>query len=299
MPRFDDVIGLERTAGDRFLGAKSPDRAERMFGGFLIGQALAACRYTTESDRSVHSLHCYFLRPGDTSQQVEYTVSRIRDGRSFSHRQVVAAQNGKDVFQMVCSYAIASESPTFVGGDAPSVPAPQDVDYTYEDFCREQMPNPDYVRDVKNRPFEIKYINPPSRFEPSDTMENQLMWMRLNCDVSEASHVHDIGVAYLSDSTLIDHITLPHGKRWHDSDFDGTSLDHAMWFHQTVRADEWLLFDQKVEWTGDGRGMASGRIYTENGSLVATCMQEGLMRFQTDRTNPHTRHSTKKPNKSN
>ena len=280
MHRFDDVIGLKQSAENRFLGAKSPDQAERMFGGFLIGQALAACQATTDSNRSVHSLHCYFLRPGDTSEHVEYTVSRIRDGRSFSHREAIATQHGKEVFHMVCSYAVASESPTSVGGIAPRVPPPQDVDYTYADFCRDQMPDPDYIRDVKNRPFEIKYINPPNRFEPSDTLENQLMWMRLNCDVSENPHVHDAGIAYLSDSTLIDHITLPHGKRWQDSDFDGTSLDHAMWFHQTVRADEWLLFDQKVEWTGDGRGVASGRIYTENGALAATCMQEGLMRFR-------------------
>lgn len=279
MPRFDDILGLEELGNDCYQGAKSPDQAERMFGGFLIGQALAACQQTVNPDRAVHSLHCYFLRPGDTTQQVQYDVSRVRDGRSFSHRLVAATQNGKEIFQLICSYAIASESPTFVGCPAPHVPAPCEVDYTYTDFCRDQMPDPDYIRDVKNRPFEIKYINPPTEFEPSEEIENQLMWMRLNWDLSEDPHVHDAGIAYLSDSTLIDHITLPHGKRWQDSDFDGTSLDHAMWFHQTVRADEWLLFDQKVEWTGDGRGVASGRIYTESGTLVATCVQEGLMRF--------------------
>ena len=279
MPRFDDILGLEELGDDCYQGAKNPDQAERMFGGFLIGQALAACQQTVKPDRAVHSLHCYFLRPGDTTQQVQYDVSRVRDGRSFSHRQVAATQNGKEIFQLICSYAVASESPTFVGCPAPHAPAPSEVDYTYTDFCRDQMPDPDYIRDFKNRPFEIKYINPPTEFEPSAEIENQLMWMRLNWDLSEDPHVHDAGVAYLSDSTLIDHITLPHGKRWQDSDFDGTSLDHAMWFHQTVRADEWLLFDQKVEWTGDGRGVASGRIYTESGTLVATCMQEGLMRF--------------------
>ncbi|MCY4095834.1 MAG: thioesterase family protein [Gammaproteobacteria bacterium] len=279
MPSFDDVISLQCTDNDCYLGARSPDQADRMFGGFLIGQALAASQSTTDANRSVHSLHCYFLRPGDTSEQVEYAVTRIRDGRSFSHRQVIATQNGKEVFHMVCSYAVVSASPTYVGEKAPHVPPPQEIDYTYADFCRDQMPDPDYIRDVKNRPFEIKYINPPHRREPSSSTENQLMWMKLNCDVSENPHIHDAGIAYLSDSTLIDHITLPHGKRWQDSDFDGTSLDHAMWFHQTVRADEWLLFDQKVEWTGDGRGVASGRIYTENGALAATCMQEGLMRF--------------------
>lgn len=250
-----------------------------MFGGFLIGQALSACRHTTESDRYLHSLHCYFLRPGDTTKPVEYVVSVIRDGRNFSHRDVRAEQRGKEVFRMICSYAIPSTAPTFLGDAPPIAPAPERVTYTYVDFCRDQMPDPDYIRDVKNRPFEIKYINPPADFAPSDSLERQLMWMRLVCDVNDDPHVHDAGIAYLSDSTLIDHIALPHGKRWQNPDFDGTSLDHAMWFHESVQADEWLLFDQKVEWTGDGRGIASGRIYTEDGRLAATCMQEGLMRF--------------------
>ena len=279
MQRFDDLIGVEQTAENRFLGAESLDRTERMFGGFLIGQALGACQKTVAKEKSIHSLHCYFLRPGDTKQPVEYEVEITRDGRSFSHRHVVAMQNGKDVFNMICSFAITVETPTYYGHVAPPAPEPSSVDYTYADFCRENVSEPDYVRDVKNRPFEIKYINPPSAFKPTDSLENQLMWMRIDCAISEDSHAHDVALAYLSDSTLIDHIALPHGKRWQDSDFDGTSLDHAMWFHQTVRADEWLLFVQKVEWTGDGRGMASGRIYTERGTLVATCMQEGLLRF--------------------
>ena len=279
MTRFDDIIELERLGVDHFLGARSPDQAERMFGGFLLGQALAACQHTTQADRTVHSLHCYFLRPGDTSNPVEYVVSRVRDGRSISHRQVRATQNGNEIFHMVCSYSVASPSPTFVGQNMPTVPSPDKVSYTYADFCHDQMPNPDYLRDVKQRPFDIRYINPPCKFRAPQNVENQLMWMRLYGEISSDLHVHDAGVAYLSDSTLIDHIALPHGKRWQDSDFDGTSLDHAMWFHHSVRADAWLLFDQKVEWTGDGRGLASGRIYTEDGLLAATCMQEGLMRF--------------------
>ena len=279
MAAFDDIIGLESLSDTRFLGAPSPDRSERMFGGFFIGQALAACQQTTKEDRSVHSLHCYFLRPGDTSKQVEYSVSVVRDGRNFSHREVIASQDGKERFRMVCSYAVSSPSPTFLGESMPSAPDPDDVTYTYFDFCRDQMPDPDYIRDVKHRPFDIRYINPPQSFESISHVENQLMWMRLTGEVSDDLHVHDAGVAYLSDSTLIDHIALPHGKRWQNSDFDGTSLDHAMWFHESVRADDWLLFDQKVEWTGDGRGVASGRIYTQEGTLAATCMQEGLMRF--------------------
>lgn len=250
-----------------------------MFGGFLLGQAMVACQQTVENDRSIHSLHCYFLRPGDTTKNVTFQVTRVRDGRSFSHREAVGIQNEKEVFRIVCSFSVAADTPEYEGKSAPVVPPPEQVDYTYLDFCRDQMPDVDYMGDVRQRPFELLYINPPQSFEPSERIENQLMWMRLTCGVTESPNIHHAGLAYLSDSTLIDHVTIPHGKRWQDSDFDGTSLDHSMWFHKDTRADEWLLFDQKVEWTGDGRGLASGRIYNLDGDLVASCMQEGLMRF--------------------
>lgn len=279
MSSFDDIIQVESISDSSYIGATSPDKAERMFGGLFIGQAMMACQRTTTLDRSLHSLHCYFLRPGDTSIPVQYEVNRVRDGRSFSHREAVAFQNGKELFRMLCSYAVTTPSHDYIGVNPPKVKAANDVTYTYSDFCRDQMPNPNYIRDVKRRPFDIRYINPPNGFGKSDHIENQLMWMRLSVDISDDWHTHDAGVGYLSDSTLIDHITLPHGKRWQDEDFEGTSLDHAMWFHKSVRADEWLLFDQKVEWTGDGRGLASGRIFTEDGTLAATCVQEGLMRF--------------------
>lgn len=257
----------------------SPDKAERMFGGMFLAQAMLCCRNSVPQNKRIHSLHCYFLRPGDTSIPVDYNVSVIRDGRRYSHREATAFQNNKELFRMVCSYAISSPGFNYNGFSAPRVPQPDDVTYTYTDFCRDQMPNPNYIRDVKARPFEIRYINPPQQFTKSDYIENQLMWMKLTVGIEDNPNTHDAGLAYLSDSTLIDHITLPHGKRWQDADFEGTSLDHAMWFHQSAKADEWLLFDQCVEWTGDGRGLASGRIYSEDGSLVATCMQEGLMQF--------------------
>ena len=251
-----------------------------MFGGLFISQAMAASQQTTDSDRRIHSLHCYFLRPGDTNQPVEFEVENIRDGRNFSHREVTAFQNNKMMFRMVCSHAVSAESLDYTGPQMPKVPIPEDVTYTYTDFCRDQMPNPSYLRDVDNRQFDIRYINPPQDYERRDQIESQKMWMRMTCDFSDNSHVHDAGVAYLSDSTLIDHITLPHGKRWQDDNFDGTSLDHAMWFHRHVDATQWLLFDQNVEWTGDGRGLATGRFYQTDGTLVATCAQEGLMRFR-------------------
>ena len=277
---FDDLIRLERNTETTHRGPLGPDRASRMFGGLFIAQSMAAAQASIENDRHIHSLHCYFLRPGDTSLPVEYEVDLLRDGRNFSHREVNAYQNDKILFRMICSYAVQVDSLWYEPSTMPIVPPPKEVTYTYSDFCRDQMPNPDYLRDVAERQFDIRYVNPPQDFECSSEVESQKMWMRMTCNISQNSHAHDAAVAYLSDSTLIDHITIPHGKRWQDDNFDGTSLDHAMWFHRRADATQWLLFDQNVEWTGDGRGLATGRFYTEDGQLIATCSQEGLMRFK-------------------
>ena len=250
-----------------------------MYGGQFLAQGMAAVQQTVPIDRCIHSLHAYFLRPGDTSIPVRFNVRRTRDGRSFNHRDAIAIQNGKELFRMICSYATTVPGHDFLRIKMPEVPPPDEVSYTYEDFCRDQMPDPNYIRDVKDRPMEILYINPPQLREKSDTLESQRMWIRIGGQVGDTQWIHDAGLAYVSDSTLIDHITVPHGKRWQDSDFEGTSLDHAMWFHKRCKVNEWLLFDQDVEWTGIGRGLASARLYQQDGTLVATCMQEGLMRF--------------------
>ena len=250
-----------------------------MFGGQFLAQGIAAIQTTLPEDRFIHSLHAYFLRPGDSSIPIQFKVDIIRDGRSFNHREARAYQNQKELFRMVCSYAVTVPGYDFAARGMPVVPPPEEVTYTYEDFCRDQMPDPNYIRDVQNRPFEILYINPPMTRVKSDHLESQRMWIRIRGEVGDEVWMHDAGLAYLADSTLIDHITLPHGKRWQDPDFEGTSLDHAMWFHGTCVANDWLLFDQDVEWTGDGRGLASARLYQRDGTLVATCMQEGLMRF--------------------
>ena len=127
--------------------------------------------------------------------------------------------------------------------------------------------------------MDIRYINAPHAPEGEPITEPQLMWMRIRDSIADDRHLHDVGLAYLADATLVDHVMLPHGHRWQDGRLTGASLDHAMWFHRPVRADEWLFYDQRVENTGGARGLASGRFYTSTGQLVATCMQEGLMRW--------------------
>ena len=147
---------------------------------------------------------------------------------------------------------------------------------TYDAFTLAQTGEADWHG--ANRPVDIRYINPPPP-RGTPTMEPQRMWMRIEQSLDADERVHRAGLAYLSDTTLVDHVMLPHGRRWQDADFDGASLDHAMWFHRPARADEWLLFEQLPEMTGGGRGLASGRFFNRRGDLVATCVQEGVMRW--------------------
>ena len=249
-----------------------------------MAQCLAAAQTTVDGERDVNSLHGYFLRPGDVDLPVQIRVDRVRDGRSFSSRQAIAAQRGKELFRLLVSFQVPDETPEYAVAAMPQVPPPEEVTYTYDHFTLAQTNEDAWYG--SDRPIEIRYVNPPSAPRGTPVTEPQLMWMRVNEALPDAPGAHRAGLAYLSDTTLVDHIPLPHGLRWQDPNFGGTSLDHAMWFHRPARADEWLLFEQTVEATGGGRGLASGRLFTRGGALVATCMQEGLMRWTTPSTTP-------------
>ncbi|MDG2112158.1 MAG: thioesterase family protein, partial [Actinomycetota bacterium] len=227
----------------------------------------------------VHSTHSYFLRAGDVDTETVLEVERIRDGRSFSQRHVVALQDGVEMFRSVLSFHVPEPGLDYAPPIALDVPGPEEVNSTYHGFCEAILPPEEIPWPGRARPMEIRYINPPSAPEGQPITEPQLMWMILREPVDAGRDLHDAGLAYLADATLVDHVLLPHGHRWHDAQLTGASLDHAMWFHRPVRADEWLFYDQRVESTGGARGLASGRFYTAGGELVATCMQEGLMRW--------------------
>lgn len=276
---FSTLLELKALDTTRFEAGPSIETADRTFGGQFLAQSIVAAQRTVSSDKQIHSLHAYFLSPGDSADPAELSVSVLRDGRSFSHRQVCVYQGDKERFRMIASWAKDLDCPTFVGHIMPQVPLPSAVNYTYLDFYKDQMPDKDYVETVSNRPIDIKYINPPQTRHPTSTLEPQLMWLRIR-DAQHLAPAHQAAaLAYVSDSTLIDHIALPHGRRWMDSDFDGTSLDHTMYFHATNSMQDWILFEQIVEWTGSGRGLAVGRLFAQDGTLLSTCTQEGLLRF--------------------
>ena len=274
---FLRMLDLVEAGPDRFTAPQAPEREGRMYGGQLLAQALAAADRTVPDDRHAHSLHAYFLLPGDVSATVDVQVERVRDGRSFSSRSVSARQGGRELFRMMVSYHVAEPGEPFAGHRKPDVPSPEEVALTYAALSRSMGAKLEW--DIESRPMDTRCINPPVAPLGEPVLEDQRMWMRIAQRLPANSGLHRAGLAYLSDSTLIDHVVLPHGRRWQEPGLTSASLDHAMWFHNPVRADEWLLFDQTVEVTGSGRGFATGRIFDADGVLAATCAQEGLIRW--------------------
>lgn len=274
---FMRMLALVQSGPDRFTAPEAPERQGRMYGGQLLAQSLAAAVRTVTNDRQAHSLHAYFLSPGDVAATVDVQVERVRDGRSFSSRCVSARQGGRELFRMVISFHITEPGEPFSGHRKPDVPPPEEVALTYTSFSRSMGAEKEW--DIEARPMDTRCINPPVAPPGEPVLEDQRMWMRISERLPPNPGLHQAGLAYLSDSTLVDHVVLPHGRRWQDPALAGASLDHAMWFHHPVRADAWLLFDQTVEATGSGRGLATGRIFDADGVLAATCAQEGLIRW--------------------
>ena len=275
---FSALMKLEPQGEDRFVGPPAPDKGDALFGGHLLAQCLVAAEATAGDDRVCHALHAAFLRAGDVDAPVEIAVERVRDGRSFSSRQTTAFQHGKECFRMLASFQVPAEGPAYCGAAMSDVPPPEGLSYSYDDFTLAQTGESSWHG--ADRPMDIRYVNPPRAPRGEPVTEPQLMWMRIRDKLPQAADVlHRAGLVYLSDATLVDHVMLPHGLRWQDDDFLGTSLDHGMWLHRPAAADEWLLFEQSVVVTGNGRGLAHGRFFERGGALVATCVQEGLMRW--------------------
>jgi acyl-CoA thioesterase-2 len=254
----------------------SPDEArQRVFGGQVAGQALVAAARTVEPGREVHSLHAYFLRPGDPTVPILYEVDRIRDGRSFTTRRVVAIQHGKAIFNLQTSFQVAEEGLDHQA-TMPDVPGPEEL----PDFPTRMGPYAEVLGDWfhRPRPIDVRYVdwNPPDRREPLPPF--QRVWLRADGTLPDDPVLHACVLTYASDMTLLDTALLPHGGTFDDAVFMA-SLDHAMWFHRPFRADDWLLYDQDTPTASGGRGLGRGCIFTSDGRLAVTVVQEGVIRM--------------------
>ena len=276
---FAELVALERVDAEHFIAPVGAEQGERTYGGQLLAQALAAAQCTVDPERPVHSLHGYFLRPGGVDRPFELAVDHVRDGRAFSARAVTVSQDGRELSRLLASFHAPEDGLDYSGPAMPEVAPPEAVPVTYSQFTHALRPDYGGVWSGDARAMEIRYVNPPTAPEGEPVTEDQRVWIRINEPLADDTALHAAALAHLSDSTLVDHVMLPHGYRWQDARVEGASLDHAMWFHRAARADEWLLFDQTVVATAGARGLVTGRFYTTAGLLVATCSQEGLMRW--------------------
>lgn len=273
-----DTLDLEPLEKNLFRGLSPQVGWQRVFGGQVIGQALVAVRRTVE-DRAAHSLHGYFMRPGDPSVPIIYEVDRIRDGRSFTTRRVIAIQHGKAIFSMSASFHNNEDSLDHQF-TMPDVPMPEDLASEAElrDMFIDKMPENarrywERARPIEMRPVDLTHFISDKKLDPI-----QNVWFKATSPLPDDVAIHECVLAYASDMTLLDTSLFAHGQNFFNRNLQLASLDHAMWFHRPFRADEWLLYHQDSPSTSGARGFNRGSVYTREGILVASVAQEGLIR---------------------
>jgi len=270
------LLDLEKAGEDIFRGQSPAGRIQRVFGGQVLGQALVAATRTVEASRICHSLHAYFLRPGDPRVPILYEVDRSRDGRSFSVRRVVAIQNGKQIFILAASFQTPEQGYEHEF-PMPDVPPPEDLEDEIEARRKNPALMPELLREwlTRARPFETRpvIIDPPGDRPPRPPFDN--VWFRAAGPVPGA--LTQPLLAFASDASLLSTSLLPHGKNIF-SNLQVASLDHAMWFHRPFRFDDWLLYAQDSPSASGARGFNRGAIYARDGTLLASVTQEGLIR---------------------
>jgi acyl-CoA thioesterase II len=273
-----DLLELEPLEMNLFRGVSPDEDRQRVFGGQVAAQALVAAGRTVDDDRPVHSLHAYFLRPGDPNIPIVFEVDRIRDGHSFTTRRVVAIQHGRAIFNLQASFQIVEIGPDH-SAEMPAVPGPDEVPSLRERIERSpQRFGPETTEWLtRERPIESRPVDDPHWIAPSPRPAAQDVWIRANGALPDDPLVHACVVAYASDLTLLDTATLPHAIGYSGS-YMMASLDHAMWFHRPFRADEWLLYHQLSPSASGARGLALGHVFRRDGDIVVTVMQEGLIR---------------------
>ncbi|MEU6772731.1 acyl-CoA thioesterase II [Streptomyces sp. NPDC046759] len=280
-----DLLDLEQIEENIFRGQSRSAVVPRVFGGQVAAQALVAAGRTVPADRPAHSLHAYFLRPGDPGAPIVYTVDRIRDGRSFTTRRVVAVQHGKPIFHLSASFQVYEEglehqAPMPASPDPATLPTSQERLRGYGHLSPEVVERFLEAREA----IDLRYVEEPPYGQFGEPREpHSQVWFRTNGKLDDDPLLHVVLATYVSDMTLLDSVLLAHGRGgWAVGDVVGASLDHAMWFHRPFRADDWLLYDQESPSAHGGRGLGQARIYTRDGQLAITVIQEGVVRVPRD-----------------
>ncbi|BCY06682.1 acyl-CoA thioesterase II [Actinoplanes sp. L3-i22] len=273
-----EILDLRQVDEATFTGDSPQTGAQRVFGGQVAGQALVAAGRTVDPGRNVHSLHGYFVRPGDPTEPITFHVETIRDGRSFSVRRSTAKQHGKTIFFMSASFQVLEEGLDHHEPAPDGIPAPEDVP-TMRDWV-EKYPNRRSVFNASPQAVDVRYVGQPGWVPPGDRDADpqQRVWMRVDGKLPDDPLIHACALTYASDLSLLDAVLSYHGEVWGPGGVVGASLDHALWFHRTFRADEWFLYDSASPSASRARGLANGRMFTRDGRHIASAVQEGLLR---------------------
>jgi len=277
------LLALERIEENLFRGQSQDLGIGTLYGGHVLGQALSAAVQTVPADRSAHSLHAYFLRRGDVSKPVVYNVDRIRDGKSFTTRRVVAIQNGQPIFNMSASFQVQEQG--FEHQDTmPDGPPPESLPTEQERVASflKRLPAPVRARATAERAFEVRTDDPiGDPFAPTPRAPWRMVWLRATDKLPDDPALHRYLLAYISDYSFVMTALAPHGVSWISPGMQVASIDHVMWFHQPFRCDEWLLHVMESPSASGARGLVRGRVFTRDGRLVASTGQEGLIRDHT------------------
>lgn len=282
MQELLDILDLEPLERNLFRGRSPKVTWQRVFGGQVVGQALVAAQRTVPANRFVHSLHGYFMRPGDPSIPIVYEVDRIRDGTSFTTRRVVAIQHGHAIFSLEASFQADEDGLEHQFEMPGDVPDPDSLRNRKDLIADSNIPMPEPIRRYweHDRPIDMKPVMLEHYISRKKLPPRQQVWVRATGPVPDDRAIQAAVLAYLSDMTLLDTSTFPHGKAVFDKDMQVASLDHAMWFHRPHKLDDWLLYDQDSPSSSGSRGFNRGQLFGLDGTLVASVAQEGLMRVR-------------------
>ncbi|MDY6822358.1 MAG: acyl-CoA thioesterase II [Thermodesulfobacteriota bacterium] len=276
------LLKLEKIEENIFRGDSQDLGFGNVFGGQVLGQGLSAATQTVGEDRIVHSLHGYFMRPGDPRKPVVYEVDCIRDGRSFTTRRVVAIQKGRAILSMSASFQVSE--PGFEHQDRmpENIPGPDGLLSEVEMARKISDRIPAAIRNkiLCTKPIEIRPVNPLNPFAPEKDEPDRYAWFKTIHEMTEDPAVHQYMLAYASDFGLVSTCMRPHGRTFWDPEMQVASLDHAMWFHRPFRMDDWLLYASHSPSASRARGLNYGHIFTRDGTLVASTVQEGLIRYR-------------------
>lgn len=274
------LLQLEQLELGLFRGESEHLGLPQVYGGQVLGQALSASRYTVDSDRSVHSFHSYFLRPGDPQKAIIYDVENLRDGKSFSTRRVKAIQNGRPIFYLTASYH--GEQPGFEHQDSmPTIPGPENFASESELAAQiaHYLPEPVQKMFGGEKPIEVRPVKVVNPLKPHKETPKQYLWIRANGDLPDNQLIHQYILAYASDWGFLVTALHPHKVSLLTPKFQVATIDHSMWFHRPFKMDEWLLYAIESPTACNSRGLVRGEIFDQSGNMVASAIQEGVMRF--------------------